>query len=381
MEKVRVGVIGDGQLVRMMYPAAIKENVQLVVLGNSLDGPAGQIPGIEHVFVDKLTNPQGIRDLAARGVDLITAEIEHFHLGALEEVSAHIPVYPDPEVFRRIQDKMGQKKYLQNLGIPVAPFYPVYEPVDIEDAFKAFGGEELILKARKGGYDGRGNRKIKRTDNFRELVGKADQWYIEQVVPFSHELAVMVGVDIRDGRLSVAPYETTETIHARHICQTTITPARVSPEMRAEAQRVARRVAVVLGSSTMYGVEMFLDPRNGVVVNEVAPRVHNSGHWTIEGAQTSQFQQHLRAVLGRPMGQTEMTAPVAWMENRLGTSPGPARYPAGDRVWGLAGIRAFIHEYGKAAEREDRKMGHKTVLAEDHEQAEAHLKVVAAAYS
>jgi 5-(carboxyamino)imidazole ribonucleotide synthase len=353
-----LGVIGGGQLGRMLAEAAAPLGIETVVSDPTPDPPAAPVASgvVEGGFGD----PDMIRAVAERA-DYLTFEIELVDPDALEAVRAEtgVPVHPDPETLRIIQDKLVQKRRLEAAGIPVPAFRAVDDRSDLEAAIDDFG-YPVMLKARTGGYDGRGNFPIRGPDDIGEALSAAPgAMLVEQMVDFDRELSVIAV----QGDEDVATFPAGENVHEPEILRQTIVPARASGTTRERAQAVARDVLGEMQGRGAYGIELFEDDGE-ILVNEIAPRVHNSGHYTIEGAITSQFEQHVRAVVGYPPGSTELRDPVV-MSNILGDveEPRPANLLGAESVVETSG--ANLHWYGKREARPLRKMGHVTVVPTD----------------
>lgn len=347
----RIGIIGGGQLGRMMVPPAKELGFHVTVVENNKDSPAGQV-GAEVIVAE-----DGIKDEAAveRLVhlsDVTTWEIEHIPadlLVGLQDRGHNIQA--DPATLAIIQDKLVQSQYLQDLGIPVAPFSEEL----IENAF--IGNGPYVVKSRKGGFDGRGNLVVDTLDDPRiaEKFEGVDV-YVQQKLEFEKELAVVAA---RDMNGNIAVYPVVETVHEDNICHTVISPAEVDPSILKKANDLAQEVLAHLNGAGVFAIEMFLV--NGeLIVNEIAPRVHNSGHLTIEASKTSQFEQHIRAITGLPLGSTEQVAPAAVMVNVLGTRDGELDRTGVDKI--AAEKDTSLHLYGKTP-RPARKIGHITTLA------------------
>ena len=349
-----LGVVGGGQLGRMMGEAAAPLGVDVVVLDPTPDCPA--TPVASDQIVAGFDDSEGIRELASR-VDALTFEIELADPDLMAEAAADhdVPVHPDPDTLRTIQDKLVQKEALVDAGIPVPEFVAVATAEGLERVAEEFGG--VMLKAREGGYDGRGNVPVRdpadAADALDEVGGDA---MAEEFLDFEREIAVM-GLKGADGETRT--YPVTETIHREEILRESVAPARTDDAVAAEAESVARDVLDVLDGRGVYGIELFETREGDVLVNEIAPRPHNSGHWTIEGARTSQFENHVRAVLGWPLGPTDLVAPAV-TANVLGDidETKPATLRNVDAV--LAARDADLHWYGKDDVRPLRKMGHLT---------------------
>ena len=358
VHETTVGVVGGGQLGRMLGEAATPLGLNLVVSDPTPDAPAA--PAVSDQVVGAFDDEETIRTLAERA-DYLTFEIELADPDALERVSEETgtPVHPHPETLRLIQDKLVQKRALVDAGIPVPEFRAIDSLDELHAALDELG-YPAMLKARQGGYDGRGNVLIESSDDvdtaFSDIAGPA---MVEEFVPYERELAVMACQS--DGEQETFPV--TETIHEEEILRSTVSPARTSDHVRERARKVATDVLDVLSGRGVFGVELF-EVDGEILFNEVAPRPHNSGHWTIEGCYTSQFEQHLRAVVGLPLGSTERRAPTV-SKNLLGDVE--ERKPA--RLAGMADAletdRLSMHWYGKHEVYPLRKMGHVTLVGDD----------------
>jgi 5-(carboxyamino)imidazole ribonucleotide synthase len=355
-----VGMVGGGQLARMTQQAAIALGQSLHVLATSMDESAALVtPNVTlgaHTDLDALT-------AFADGCDVLTFDHEHVpteHLRAL--VERGVVVRPGPEALLHAQDKLVMRHKLASLGLPVPPFAAVSE---VDDVVK-FGDEHgwpCVLKAARGGYDGRGVWMLNGPESARELVPRLLEWgtplLVEERVAMRRELAAVVA---RSPFGQGGCWPVVETVQSNGICVEVLAPAPGLDAGRAEdAQALALRIAAELGVVGVLAVELF-ETAAGFVVNELAMRPHNSGHWTIEGAETSQFEQHLRAVLDYPLGATEPRAPAVVMANVLG-APQPPAMSTDERLHHLlARYRdAHVHYYGKQ-ERPGRKIGHVTLL-------------------
>jgi len=352
-----LGVVGGGQLGRMMAEAAAPLGVELIVLDPTPDPPAA--PVSRDTITADFDDGDAMRELAERS-DALTFEIELADPDLLERVAeaAGIPVHPSPDTLRTIEDKLVQKRKLRAAGIPVPPFSPVDDPDDVREAVAEFGS--IMLKARTGGYDGRGNVPVTDADNAAEAyraVGGAAM--AETLVGLDREISV-IGVKGADG---IATFPIGENVHEEEILRETIVPSRSAEGVEERARAVARDVLELLDGRGVYGIELF-EVDGDVLLNEIAPRPHNSGHWTIEGAVTSQFEQHVRAVLGWPLGATDRRATTV-TANLLGDVDEPERATlyGVDRALSADGVS--LHWYGKDEVRPLRKMGHLTAVEDD----------------
>ncbi|WP_058365945.1 5-(carboxyamino)imidazole ribonucleotide synthase [Haloparvum sedimenti] len=353
-----LGIVGGGQLGRMIGEAVAPLGVEVVVLDPTPDPPAA--PTTADGIVGDFDDEDAVRELAERA-DVLTYEIELADPDLLAAVSEEfdVPVHPDPATLRTIQDKLVQKRALEEAGIPVPEFVEVSDEAALRRAVEAFGG--VMLKAREGGYDGRGNRPVEDPDEAAEALAELGTHAMaETLVPFERELSV-IGVKGADG---VATYPVTETVHREEILRESVAPARAADAVLERAEAVARDVLEFLDGRGVYGIELFETPEGEVLVNEIAPRPHNSGHWTIEGAATSQFENHVRAVLGWPLGPTDLAAPAV-TANVLGDVPEPEPATLSGVETVLSAADADLHWYGKREARPLRKMGHLTVTGEE----------------
>ncbi|EMA16286.1 5-(carboxyamino)imidazole ribonucleotide synthase [Haloarcula marismortui] len=356
-----VGVVGGGQLGRMLGEAAAPLGLELLVTDPTPDCPAA--PVVRDQIVGDFDEAATLRELAERA-DYLTFEIELADPDVLERVAEETgtPVHPAPETLRTIQDKLVQKRRLSDAGVPVPEFRAVDTADDLREACEELG-YPAMLKARTGGYDGRGNIRVEGpedvADAFDEIAGPA---MVEAMVDFERELAVMGcrGADERD------TFPVTETIHREEILRESVAPARASRAVRERARDVAHDVLDVMEGRGVFGIELFETTDGEILLNEIAPRPHNSGHWTIEGCHTSQFEQHLRAVTGQPLGSTDQRFPTV-STNILGdvSERQPAELRGEDSVLGTP--RAHLHWYGKREVYGLRKMGHVTLTDDDRD--------------
>jgi phosphoribosylaminoimidazole carboxylase PurK protein len=357
-----IGIVGGGQLGRMLTEAALKLGFQVVVVDPGENCPAKQA-GAQQI-VGALYDPAALQELGERS-DYITVEIEHLDAQLLATIGK--PVNPAPQTITLIQDKLTQKQFLQRAGVPVAAFVDITDKASATKAWQAFGGK-MVLKTRKGAYDGRGNQVVSSEAELSEALQHfaGQELYAEKFVPFQKELAIMVA---RDMQGNVATYPLTETIQQRNICIETLTPAAVSPQLVPQATQFAAEVAQHLEGAGVFGIEMFLTDYGQILINEVAPRVHNSGHYTIEACQTSQFEQHIRAITGGELGSTALKVPAAVMVNILGERDGTTDPQGIDKA--EQHPHTYVHLYGKSPTKVDRKMGHITVTADSVTTAKA----------
>jgi len=372
-----LGVVGGGQLGRMLAEAAAPLGVEVVVSDPTPDAPAS--PVARDQVVGDFDDEETVRELADRA-DVITFEIELADPDLLERVAAETgtPVHPDPDTLRTIEDKLVQKRRLADAGVPVPEFRAVDSAEDLRAACEELG-YPAMLKARMGGYDGRGNVPVESPDDvedaFAEIVDAAQGGsrddpagvaMVEEMVDFERELAVMgcLGSETHgtDGP-ERDTFPVTETVHREEILRETVSPARADEAVRERAREVARDVLDVMEGRGVYGIELFETSDGDILLNEIAPRPHNSGHWTIEGCHTSQFEQHVRAVTGRPLGDTGRRAPTV-SANILGDGEGRRRATLHGEGSIFETPRAHLHWYGKREVYPLRKMGHVTLVGE-----------------
>jgi len=356
---VRVGVIGGGQLARMMVPAAVELGIDIAVLGESADAAAR----IAVTTVGDYTDAATVLAFA-RDVDVITFDHEHVPQTVLRAlVDAGVAVRPGPDALLHAQDKLVLRRKLEQLGIPQPAWAEVVDAASL-DAFLERSGGRAVVKTPRGGYDGHGVRVV-------SDAHEADDWLAdgpllaEELVGFRRELAQLVA---RRPSGEIAMWPLVETVQGDGVCREVFAPA---PRSTARVERVSREiahaVAEALGVTGVLAVELFETDDERVLVNELAMRPHNSGHWTIDGAVTSQFEQHLRAVLDLPLGSTLPIAPWSAMVNVLG---GPADGDLDSRVPHLMADQpaAKLHLYGKTP-RPGRKIGHVTATGDDLDDA------------
>jgi 5-(carboxyamino)imidazole ribonucleotide synthase len=364
---MRLGILGGGQLAQMLTQAAISLGLETAIFERKPDSPAARLT--HHTWSGDWADDDLLQAFAA-ACDVITLENEFVDATVLDRlVDLGKPVYPTGQTLRRVQDKLIQKQTMQAAGIPVPPFTPV-TGADSVRAFARSYGWPLVLKARRNGYDGYGNATLKSAADVGPALDRfADRdLLVEAFVPFRRELAVMV-LRGRDGRQ--ATYPVVETVQKDHICHVVRAPITGGDD----ALKIAQSAVTAIDGVGVFGVELFERDDGTLLYNEIAPRPHNSGHYTIEACVTSQFENHIRAVMGWPLGETAMVKPCAVMVNVLGGEPGPA---PGDAVAPALQVpSAHLHIYAKREIRTGRKMGHVTVLGETLEQAEAHARQAA----
>jgi len=344
-----IGILGGGQLGRMLALAAANLGYRSHIFTPEADSGAAQVAAVATVAA--YDDAAALQRFAGQ-VDVVTFEFENVPAATVETLAPLVPVHPGAAVLAITQDRLSEKDFLKSAGAGTAPYAPVSSPADIAAAV-AHAGPRGVLKTRRFGYDGKGQRmasgEAETASAFQEL-GAVD-CILEGFVEFACEVSVIVARG-RDG--AMAAYVPVENRHAHHILERTIAPARLAPEVAAEADRLARTIAERLGIVGVLAAEMFALADGRLLVNELAPRVHNSGHWTIEACTTSQFEQHVRAICGLPLGSAERHSDAV-MQNLIGHEV--ARWPEL-----LADPLNKVHLYGKSEARPGRKMGHVTRL-------------------
>jgi len=348
-----IGILGGGQLGRMMAQAAQRMGYRVAVFCPEAEAPACQVTD-RHVQ-GAYDDPAALARLAAEA-DVVTYEFENVPFVAAETLAQHCPVRPSPEVLKICRNRLREKQFLRDRDIPTAPFRAVPAPERLAEAVKALG-LPAVLKTAELGYDGKGQATLRSADDlsaaWRQASGHdgAHDCVLEGYVDFRFEASVLVARSLA-GAIETFPIGLNR--HRDHILAETAVPAPLSISAAAEAQRIARRIAEGIDLVGLLAVELFVTKEEQILVNELAPRPHNSGHWTIEGCVTSQFEQAIRAIAGLPLGSVARLAD-ATMENLLG-----------DDVlrWSeiLQDPNAKLHLYGKAEARPGRKMGHVTRL-------------------
>ncbi len=351
-----IGIVGGGQLGRMLAFEAKKMGFFVTVIDPTENSPAGQVADSQILAGYK--DESAIRRLSKTS-DVITFEIELANDSVLEDlIKGGQQVHPSPQTLKIIRDKFIQKQFLKKNKIPTADFVEVQSEEDILRAIKKFK-YPVLLKARTDAYDGRGNALIRKKQDVKKAIRKLQgrSLYIEKFVPFAKELAIQVA---RSTNGQLKAYPLAETTHINNICHLVSVPASVSPAIQKKAETLSKKVMKILNGAGVFGIEMFLDRHGKVYINEIAPRVHNSGHYTIEASVTSQFEQHIRAITGLPLGETDMKTKAAVMVNILGRKNGEVDTQGIEKSLSIPNVS--VHLYGKKENRIDRKMGHITVV-------------------
>ncbi len=352
-----IACLGAGQLGRMLALAGHSLGMKLRFLDPTAASPAGDVGEL----VVGAYEDAAARGRLIEGAQVVTYEFENVPVAAARALAARLPVYPPPRALEVSQDRLAEKAFFQGLGIPTAPFACVDSEKDLEKALAAVG-LPAVLKTRRGGYDGKGQalaRNLAEAARALARLGGKDV-IVEGFVDFERELSILA---VRSPAGALAFYPLVENHHAGGILRLSLAPAPFLDEaLQAQAERIAREVLEALGYVGVLAIELF-ESRGGLLANEMAPRVHNSGHWTIEGALTSQFENHLRAVTGLPLGAAAARGASA-LVNLIGDIPPP------ERVLEVPG--AHLHLYGKEP-RPGRKVGHVTLLGRDRSEVELRL--------
>jgi 5-(carboxyamino)imidazole ribonucleotide synthase len=354
-----IGIIGGGQLGKMIAQEAKRMSFKVVVLDPLRECPAATV--VDEQIVADFRDQRAIENLASR-CDILTYEIELANSSVLKglEIGKH-EIHPSASILHIIQDKYRQKNYLKRKKIPLPQFALIDEKKTLKRLANSYGFP-LLVKACEDSYDGRGNTLICSEDDllkwYDNINGK--KYMVERLIDFRKELSVMVGRS-KSGQLESFPV--VENIHNNNILEATIAPARVSKSIQQKATNIAKRTASALGGSGIFGIEMFLTDDDQILVNEVSPRPHNSGHYSIEACSVSQFEQHLRAISNLPLSRPKLLSPAV-MVNILGSADcnGPYRIKGLKKFCSIQGAKLYL--YGKRISKPNRKLGHITVTAD-----------------
>lgn len=339
-----VGILGGGQLGRMLSVAAARLGFKTHIFEPGSNPPAGDVA--HHVTTAAYEDHAALNDFAG-SVDVITYEFENIPTEALDVLELHRPIRPGREALRVSQDRLTEKQFLRDLGLMTAPFADVMDAATLADAIGTIGTPS-ILKTRRLGYDGKGQARLMSTQDAKQALTDVAgaPAVLEGFVDFSHEVSVIAARGLNG---DVACFDPGENVHLNGILHTTTIPARLSPAQRTDAVLLSAKILTALNYVGVLGVELFVTPQ-GLIVNEIAPRVHNSGHWTQNGCAVDQFEQHIRAIAGWPLGDGQRHSDVV-MENLIGDDM--------DKAFDLAQEpNTALHLYGKAETKPGRKMGH-----------------------
>ncbi|SDH03815.1 5-(carboxyamino)imidazole ribonucleotide synthase [Mucilaginibacter sp. P25] len=357
---LKLGILGGGQLGRMLIQQAINYNVTVKILDPDREAPCRKL--CDEFTVGSLGDYETVYNFG-KTVDLLTIEIEKVNVDALEQLEKEgVLVYPQSRIIRLIQDKGLQKQFFKENDIPTADFQIISSPQQLQQSLIPF---PYIQKLRKDGYDGKGVYKV--IDESYLAGAFKEPSLIEQWIDFEKEIAVIVARN-ENGEISTFPMVEMEFNPKANLVEFLIAPSTLPFAIQQKAEQIAKKIADSLKIVGLLAVEMFLDKQGRILVNELAPRPHNSGHQTIEGNVISQFEQHLRAIFNQPLGDTSCLN-NAIMVNVLGEAgyEGPAIYQGIEKVLKVPGV--YIHLYGKALTKPFRKMGHVTIVDADREKA------------
>ena len=341
-----IGIIGGGQLGRMLAMAAARLGLKALIYNDEPNAPAFQVTPLQMAApYDDRATLAGLANVC----DVVTFEFENLPADAIAFLAERVPVYPGPHALATTQDRFSEKSFVAALGLKTAPFYEVSSAEQARAAFAQTG--EGILKTRRFGYDGKGQVRVISADDaalgFAALKGAP--CILEGFVDFAFEASVVAA---RGADGSFAAYDPPENVHEHHILRRSTVPGRLTAAQGAEAKAIARKIADALDYVGVFAVELFVGRDGALIVNEIAPRVHNTGHWTLEACACSQFEQHIRAVAGWPLGDPARHADAV-MENIIGEEA---------HAWESLARSGAVHLYGKADAKPGRKMGHVTRL-------------------
>jgi len=350
-----IGIIGGGQLGQMMALDAKQTGMKVVILDPTPHCPAGQVA--DEQIVAPYADTKAIEKLADKA-DVLTYEFENVDLNALEDVQDRVYLPQGTNLLYTTKNRLREKNFLRQAGVKTAPFMAVHTSAELKDAVKKIG-YPAVLKTSEGGYDGHGQEVLRNKDDLDKCapILATGDCILEGWVPFNRECSVMVGRN-EDGEITAFPVS--ENIHHDEILHLSIVPARISSELQQKAQKIAVQIAQAINLRGILGVEMFVTDDGEIYINELAPRPHNSGHYSIEACNFSQFAIHNRAICNWPLPQVELLKSVV-MVNVLGQHIDGVRQQIQKKAnW-------HFHDYGKAEVRHNRKMGHVTILTDDIE--------------
>ena len=361
-----IGILGGGQLAKMLSQEVFKIGMRTAIIEHGEESPAGIMT--KHSWGAGWNDKESL-DAFIETADVITLENEFISPDILTYIAEKRPVFPLPETIALVQDKFTQKETMRKAGISITPF-AACDSIEDVIAFGEQHGYPFVMKTRTLGYDGYGNATIKQVSDIAPAWNRFTdpesprEIMCEAFVRFTKELAVMVA---RNRRGETAVYPCVETVQENHICRFVLAPARVDESSANTAKTMALQCVEAIQGIGIFGIELFLTSDGEVLFNEIAPRPHNSGHYTIEACHTSQFENGIRAILNLPLGSPEMKVPAAVMVNLLGTRSGPG--VPDSPVDTLKHPRTIVHLYGKKECRKGRKMGHLTTCAQSLDEA------------
>jgi 5-(carboxyamino)imidazole ribonucleotide synthase len=364
---LRLGILGGGQLGRMFIQEAINYDVHISVLDPAADAPCAPYA---HSFTQGSFDDFDTVYAFGKNQDVLTIEIEHVNVEALEKLKSEgVKVYPDPAILRIVKDKGLQKQFYAEHQIPTAPFYLIDSKEDIE---RFVGDFPVMQKMRTGGYDGKGVQPLRTTADIEKAFDVPS--VLEKMVDFEKEIAILIARN-ESGEMVTFPIVEMEFNPEANLVEFLFSPAAVSHEVTQQAEEIAHKLVKALDFVGLLAIEFFVTKSGQVLVNEIAPRPHNSGHHTIEACGTSQYEQHLRSILNLPLGDTRLIQPAV-MINLLGEKgfTGPVNYEGMREALAMPGV--YVHLYGKASTKPFRKMGHVTVTHPDLETAKVNARKV-----
>ena len=363
-----LGIIGGGQLGMMLTEAAqnLDDISKIIVLDPTENCPAAKV-GAQQIIAD-FKDEDAIKKLSELS-DIITYEIESGNIDVLKKLEENTEINPSPDTLRIIQDKLLQKQFLQKNGIAVAEFEKIENKEELNQMIDKMG-LPLLLKTRRDAYDGRGNYKINSKSEIDDALDlfSGKTLMVEKFVKFEKEVSVIAA---RNTKGEISTYPVVENIHENNILRTTIAPGRVSETVRKEAEKIAEKTMEVLHGAGVFGIEMFVTSDDEILINEIAPRVHNSGHHTLQSCNTSQFEQHLRAILGMELGDSSIKTPTI-MYNILG----PKTFQGEYNVLFKKQDNIHLKMYGKLESKPQRKIGHVNIVDVENRGMEELLKQV-----
>lgn len=367
--KYTIGILGGGQLAKMTLLEAYRMGLDVAVIEKEKDSPAGNLTKNE--FVAKI-EINSILDEFIKKSDIITLESEFVNPEVIEYIERTVPVFPSAKTIKLVQDKFIQKTTFANANIKVPSFASIENHKDLEEFGEKYS-YPFVIKTRTMGYDGYGNYTAKNIEDaitgFNTFVQKGAKVYAEAFVHFEKELAIMV---VRNPNNEVKTYPVVETVQQGHICKEVYAPAQIPDEVNKKAIELATKAVETIDGVGVFGVELFLKKSGEVLVNEIAPRPHNSGHYTIEACVSSQFENLIRAITNLNLGSTELRVPSACMINILGKINGSGVPYKVNKL--MSFNRAKLHLYGKEQSRTGRKMGHLTVTGDSLEEVVSYAR-------
>ncbi len=359
-DTLKLGILGGGQLGRMLLQKAADFNISIVVLDPDPDAPCKNL--CAEFVVGNFNDSQTVYDFGKK-VDLLTIEIEHVNVEALEKLESEgVKIFPQPRIIKLVQDKGAQKIFYRTNKIPTSEFHLIETQRELSNhaSFLPF-----VQKLRKGGYDGRGVQVMKSEDDFKKGFNAPS--VLEKFVDFEKEIAVIVSRN-ENGEMKTFPAVEMQFNPEANLVEFLFSPANISKETAQKAKTIAEKIATDLQIAGVLAVELFVTTTGEILVNEIAPRPHNSGHHTIEANITSQYEQHLRAILNLPLGSTDLTHPSV-MVNLLGEKEftGHAKYDGLEKILAIENV--YVHLYGKKITKPFRKMGHVTCVGSSIDEA------------